>query len=259
MVPILHLLIALALLLCPALASAQVALVQSNTSTSGTMWTTGSFAEQLCLPGAVTPGNTLVAWTSWGNSARTMTADIDAVGAMTTILNKGATATNGDPAVQMFARVATTTEQCVTATISGNDANGIQAFSLAEFSGMAATLSTSGGAGVSATTSAEITPANANHDSGADLTPDTPHNVMLGGSMTTTTSANWADDGFTMLTSTGTIRHGYLIQSSAGDWVPSTSPDTRVSETGLVNLDGAAVAGGSCRGGLLLMGVGKCD
>lgn len=254
-----RLLLAVALLLCPALASAQVALVQSQTSTTGTMWTTGSFDETLTFAGAVTSGNTVVAWTSYGNSARTMSCTHDG-NAMTAVLNKGATATNGDMAMLVFARVATTTGTGVTCTISGNDANGIQGFSTAEFSGMAAALSTSGGAGVSATTSAE-TAAATSHDSGADLTPDTTHNLMLGGVVVTADGGTWGNDGFTMLISGTLIRHGYLIQSAAtaGDWVPTTS-NARSGEVGLVNLDGAAGGGG---GGTtctrMLLGVGACE
>lgn len=245
-------------LLTGAPASAQVGgPVQSATSTTGTMWTTGSFDETLTLGGAVTVGNTVVAWAGWGNSARTMSCTHDG-NAMTRIAQKGATAANGDAAVEIFARVATTTGSGVTCTISGNDANGTQMFAVAEFSGMPATLSTSGGAGVSAVTAAE-TSAATSHDSGADLTPDTTHNLFLYGMLSVANGGTWGDDGATMLITGTNQRVGYRIQTAAtaGDWVPTTT-NSVAGEVTAVNLDGAAVAAAGCRGGLLLLGAGKC-
>lgn len=242
-------------------ASAQYALVpgQSATSTSGTMWTTGSLDETLNLPGAVTAGNLVVAWTAYAQSARTMSCTHD--GNAMTILNvKGAGATGGDPIVHFFGRIATTTGTGVTCTISGNDGAGVQGFAVAEFSGPAATLSTAGGAGVNTTTNTETTTATT-HDSGADITPDTANNLMVGGIISAASGGTWTDDGFTMLVSTTQIRLGYLIQASAtaGDWVP-TSSNAVTAEIGLVNIDGAAGGGGSATcGALMRLGAGKCD
>jgi hypothetical protein len=252
------------LLLWASTAQAQIALVagQTATSTSGTMWITGSLDETLTLPGAVTVGNTVVAWTGWGDSRRTMSCSHDG-NPMSEVGNRGATAANGDMAIEIWARVATTSGSGVVCTIGGNDANATQVFAVAEFSGTAGTLSTSGGAGVTLTNAAEMTSATT-HDSGADLTPDTPHNLMLGGLITQAADGGtWTNDGFTMLVSTGIMRIGYLIQSlaTAGDWTP-TSTNAVTAEIGLVNLDGAAGGGGGgggCTGGVLLLGAGKCE
>lgn len=237
---------------------AQMALVsgQTATSTSGTMWTTGSFGETLSFPGAVTSGNLVVAWTGWGNTVRTMSCTHD--GNAMTALNAVEGSANGNMGMQLFGRIATTTGTDVTCTISGNDANGVQGFAIAEFSGPAATLSTQGGAGVNSTTNTGTTSATT-HDSGADLTPDTTHNLMLGGIICTSDGGTWTDDGFTMLVSHTTARFGYLLQTSttAGDWVPTTSNALGNCDVGLQNIDGAdGGGGGGASKTLTLLGVG---
>jgi hypothetical protein len=256
-----RLFLALVLLAWATAAEAQIALVsgQTATSTTGTMWVTGSLDETLTFPGSVTSGNLVVAWTAFARSTRTMSCTHDG-NAMTALNVKGAGAANGDPIVLLFGRVATTTGTGVTCTMSASDDNLIQGFAIAEFSGAASTLSTAGGAGVNTTTNAETT-TTTTHDSGADITPDTTHNLMMGGILSSSSGGTWGDDGFTMLVSGTNIRLGYLVQSAAtaGDWVPTTS-NSVTTEVGLVNLDGAAGGGSStCGRGMTLLGAGTCD
>lgn len=226
-------------LLCAHGASAQIAHVQSNSAVSNTFWVTGSLDETLSFAGAVTSGNTVVAWTMWAVNSVDMSCTHDG-NAMTPISNPDMTASGK---VEMFARVATTTGTGVVCTATGNDAAGNHGFCIAEFSGAAGTLSTQGGAGVTATAEAETTGATS-HDSGADLTPDTAHNVSVAASRSASNGGTWGDDGFTMILSNSTRRCGYLIQSSATahDWVPTTSNSVNAA-TALNNLDGATAGG----------------
>lgn len=255
-----RLILTLALVAWAADAGAQITLVsgQTATSTSGTMWVTGSLDETLNFPGSVTSGNTVVAWTSFGRSTRTMSCTHDG-GAMTAINVKGAGASDGDPIVLMFARVATTTGTGVTCTISATDDNLTQVFAIAEFTGMAGTLSTQGGAGVNTTTAAE-TSAATTHDSGADLTPDTAHNLQVSALLCTGNGGTWTDDGHTMLVSGSPYRVGYRIQSAATaqDWVP-TSTNNVTCEVVTQILDGAAGGGGGSSSAKNCLMMGVCE
>lgn len=253
-------LLCLALVLSASPVWAQVSLVsgQTNTTAVDTLWVAGSFDETLAFPGAVTSGNTVVAWTQFADSRRTMTCTHDG-NAMTALTVRGATSANGDQIELIFARVATTTGTSVTCTISGADNNGYQQFTIAEFAGLAATLSTSGGAGVSTVTAVE-TSAATSHDTGADLTPDTTDNLFLSALGCTSDPGAVGADGHTMLVNGGTFGNyhvGYRIQSAATaqDWVP-TSANSVGCEVVTVNLDGAAGGGGSSPRRLTLLGVG---
>jgi hypothetical protein len=249
----------LALLVWAMPAWAQITLVSGQTasSTSGTMWVGGSLDQTLSFPGAVTSGNTVVAWTGWTLPSRTMSCTHDG-NAMTAITTVGGTGGSYQSAFQVFAIVATTTGTDVTCTMSGTDPNEVQSFAIAEFTGTAAVLSTQGVTGVNTTTAAETTAATS-HDSGADLTPDTTHNLSVMGAVCTGNGGTWGNDGATMIISGAFWRTGYLIQSSttALDWVPTTtnSVDCEIAHQ---NLDGAT-AGATCTGGLTLLGAGKCD
>lgn len=244
----------------PKRALAQIALVQSTSQTDlgGGMWTTGSLDQTLTFSSPVTVGNTVGAWTLYGNLGRTMNCTLDG-NAMTEVLS-GNTASN--MIVRIYGRVATSTGQNVVCTISANDIL-TQQFCIGEFSGTAATLSTAGGAGVTAPTASE-TASGTSHDSGADITPDTAHNLFLGGLYPSGNPGTITDmDGFTAIASDAAGICAYRIQTSATaqDWVVGIT-NSRTTEIGITNLDGAAGGGGgggslTAPSGLTTLGVGR--